>query len=72
MVKPLLAEEVQALAFRGAPESAEWLEAKDAEDLLAASSDQNMTESNKVDAVSKILIVISIIILLSGFISVTI
>jgi superfamily II DNA or RNA helicase len=53
--KPLLAEDVQVVAFRGAPESAEWLDAKDAEELLGASSDQNMTEANKVDAVSKIM-----------------
>ncbi len=53
--KPLLAEDVQVVAFRGAPESAEWLDAKAAEELLGASSDQNMTEANKVDAVSKIM-----------------
>jgi hypothetical protein len=53
--KPLLAEDVQVVAFRGAPENAEWLDAKDAEELLGANSDQNMTEANKVDAVSKIM-----------------
>jgi superfamily II DNA or RNA helicase len=53
--KPLLAEDVKVVAFRGAPDSAEWLDAQAAEELLGASSDQNMTEANKVEAVTKIL-----------------
>lgn len=39
---PLLAEEVRALGFTGAPQEAEWLDAAAAEHLLTAKPDENI------------------------------
>lgn len=38
--KPLLAEDCQLMAFRGAPSSAEWLSSMEAEDLMNAQPDE--------------------------------
>ena len=40
--RPLLAEEVHALAFTGAPQEAQWLDADAAERLLTAKPDENI------------------------------
>jgi len=42
-VRELLAEECLTLAFRGAPASAAWLDAAEAEALLAAEPEGNVT-----------------------------
>ncbi len=42
--KPLLAEDCRVIGFRGAPASAEWLSATDAEALLEAAPDENVPD----------------------------
>jgi superfamily II DNA/RNA helicase len=44
VTKPLLAEDSQLVAFRGAPSAAEWLEQTNAESLLNARPDENVTD----------------------------
>jgi len=53
--KPLLAEECGLLAYRGAPESAEWLSKEEAEKLLQASPDQNVNPDQARDFVQKVI-----------------
>ena len=52
---PLLAEDCQALAFAGAPQSAEWLDAEIAENLLAAEPDANITPEQQTDFIRKVI-----------------
>jgi len=52
---PLLAEDVQLLAFRGAPEMAEWLQPADAEALLKAVPVGNVTPDRAREFVEKVL-----------------
>jgi superfamily II DNA or RNA helicase len=52
---PLLAEDCQALAFAGAPQSAEWLDAETAESLLAAEPDANITPEQQTDFIRKVI-----------------
>ncbi len=40
---PLLAEDVRVLAFRGSPQNAEWLETEEAEELLHAGPEGNVS-----------------------------
>jgi hypothetical protein len=44
VTKPLLAEDSQLVAFRGAPAAAEWLDQSEAESLLNAGPDENVTD----------------------------
>lgn len=53
--KPLLAEDCQVLAFRGAPEIAEWLEAETAEKLLGALPDANISSEQAGEFVGKVI-----------------
>lgn len=53
--RPLLAEDVQVLAFRGAPESAEWLDAETAEKLLSAEPDANIAPEQAGEFVGKVI-----------------
>ena len=43
-VNPLLAEDTQIVGFRGAPSAAEWIPAEEAEDLLLAQPDDNVSD----------------------------
>ena len=52
---PLLAEEVLALAFRGAPEEAQWLEAAEAEALLASEPEANIHPQQAGNFVRKVI-----------------
>ncbi len=52
--KPLLAEDCQVLAFRGSPESAEWLEAGAAEELLGALPDANISSEQAGEFVGRV------------------
>ncbi len=53
--RPLLAEDVQVLAFRGAPESAEWLDTETAEKLLSAEPDANIAPEQAGEFVGKVI-----------------
>lgn len=53
--RPLLAEDVQVLAFRGAPENAEWLDAGTAEALLGAEPDANIAPEQAGEFVGKVI-----------------
>ena len=44
VTKPLLAEDSQLVAFRGAPAAAEWLDQSEAQFLLNAGPDENVTD----------------------------
>jgi len=52
---PLLAEDVQLLAFRGAPEQAEWLQPADAEALLKAVPVGNVRPDRAREFVEKVI-----------------
>jgi superfamily II DNA or RNA helicase len=52
--KPLLAEDCQVLAFRGSPESAEWLEAEEAEKLLSSMPDENIKSEQAGEFIGKV------------------
>jgi hypothetical protein len=52
---PLLAEDIQAYAFNGSPENAEWLESDAVEALLAAEPQGNITREQASDFVRKVL-----------------
>ena len=52
--RPLLAEDCQALAFAGAPQNAEWLEAAAAEQLLQAEAQANISPEQAADFVRKV------------------
>ncbi|MBW2149914.1 MAG: DEAD/DEAH box helicase [Deltaproteobacteria bacterium] len=51
---PLLAEECRVLAFRGAPDKAEWLDETDAETLLFVEPDANISPDLASNAILKI------------------
>jgi len=51
---PLLAEECQFLAFRGAPDNAEWLNETDAETLLFIEPDANISPDLASNAIMRI------------------
>jgi len=51
---PLLAEECRLLAFRGAPDKAEWLDETDAETLLFVEPDANISPDLASNAILKI------------------
>jgi hypothetical protein len=51
---PLLAEECRLLAFRGAPDKAEWLDEKDAETLLFIEPDANISPDLASNAIMRI------------------
>ena len=53
--KPLLAEECGLLAYRGSPDSAEWLSKEEAEKLLQAAPDQNVNPDQARDFVQKVI-----------------
>jgi superfamily II DNA or RNA helicase len=53
--KPLLAEECGLLAYKGAPENAEWLSKEEAEKLLQATPDQNVNPDQARDFVQKVI-----------------
>lgn len=53
--QPLLAEDCRVLAFAGAPENAEWLAEAQAEALLQATPDANITPEQASDFVRKAL-----------------
>jgi ERCC4-related helicase len=53
--KPLLAEDVQVVAFRGSPENAEWLDAKSAESLLSTMPDANIAPEQAGEFISKVI-----------------
>ncbi len=52
---PLLAEDCQLLAFAGAPQNAEWLDAETAEALLAAEPDANIAPEQQTDFIRKVI-----------------
>lgn len=51
----LLAEDSQLVAFAGAPDKAEWLDAEQAEKLQNAEPKQNITPSQAADFVRKVI-----------------
>jgi hypothetical protein len=51
---PLLAEECRLLAFRGAPDKAEWLDERDAETLLLIEPDANISPDLASNAIVRI------------------
>ena len=53
--RPLLAEDLALVGFRGSPDRAEWLESEDVEALLKADADANIDSAQAVKAVSRIL-----------------
>jgi superfamily II DNA or RNA helicase len=53
--RTLLLEEVQTRAFRGAPDSPQWLDPADAESLLAAEPSGNLGRDQAADAVQRVL-----------------
>ncbi|MBE0448017.1 MAG: DEAD/DEAH box helicase [Actinobacteria bacterium] len=53
--KPLLAEDCRLLAFTGAPGSAEWLGAQEAEQLLKLTPDENIQPEQAIQAVNRII-----------------
>ncbi|MFN0083819.1 MAG: helicase-related protein [Blastocatellia bacterium] len=53
--RPLLAEDCLALAFAGAPGSAEWLDAEAAESLLAAEPDANISPEQQAEFLRKVI-----------------
>jgi hypothetical protein len=53
--QPLLAEDCQVLAFAGAPHNAQWLDAAQAEALLHAHPDDNVTPDVAADFLRRIL-----------------
>lgn len=52
---PLLAEDCQVLAFTGSPDKAEWLESEQAEALLEATPDANITADQATGFLQKII-----------------
>src|SRR5207244_2779868 len=52
--QPLLAEDCQVLAFSGAPQNAEWLDADTAESLLAAEPEANITPEQQTEFICKV------------------
>lgn len=52
---PLLAEDCQVIGFRGAPDKAEWLELNQAEALLTAVPDQNVTDDVARNFIQKVI-----------------
>lgn len=53
--QPLLAEDLQVLAFAGAPQNAEWLDGATAEALLAAEPEANITPEQQTDFIGKVI-----------------
>ena len=53
--RPLLAEDCQVVAFSGAPEQAEWLDAKTSEDLLSAKPDANIAPEQATQFLQKVI-----------------
>jgi len=51
--RPLLAEECRLLAFRGAPDKAEWLDETDAEKLLFVEPDANISPDLDSNTISR-------------------
>jgi hypothetical protein len=52
---PLLAEDCQVLAFRGAPDKAEWLGADEGEALLQAPAEGNVSPDRARDFLQRVL-----------------
>ncbi len=52
---PLLAEEVLPMAFTGAPQEAQWLDAESAEDLIKASPDDNIHPQQAAQFIQKVI-----------------
>jgi len=52
--RPLLAEDCRLLAFTGSPQSAAWLDEAQAEALLAAQPDGNITPEQATDFVTRV------------------
>ena len=52
--RTLLAEECRLLAFTGAPDAAEWLDAEVAESLIAATPDANVAEEQARDFITRV------------------
>jgi superfamily II DNA or RNA helicase len=52
---PLLAEDCQVLAFTGSPEKAEWLEPEQAEELLTATPDGNISADQATTFLQKVI-----------------
>lgn len=52
--KPLLAEDSQLIGFTGAPSAAEWLSGEEAESLLLASPDENVTDDVARNFIQKV------------------
>jgi len=53
--KPLLAEDCRLLAFTGSPQNAAWLEEAEAEKLLSAQPDANITADQASDFVQRVI-----------------
>ncbi len=53
--EPLLAEDLQVLAFSGSPQNAEWLDASAAEELLQAQPDANVQPDQAINFLQKII-----------------
>jgi len=53
--KPLLAEDCRLLAFTGSPQNAVWLDDLDAEKLLAAQPDGNITTEQAAEFIGKVI-----------------
>ncbi|MEW4565783.1 helicase-related protein [Bremerella sp. JC770] len=54
-VTPLLAEDTQILGFRGTPSTAEWLTREEAESLLLATPDENVTDDIARNFIQKVI-----------------
>jgi hypothetical protein len=54
VTRPLLAEDCQVAAFAGAPASARWLDAAEAEALLAATPDANVPADIAGDVLGRV------------------
>jgi hypothetical protein len=52
---PLLAEDSQIIGFRGPPETAEWISGEEAESLLAATPDENVTDDVARNFIQKVI-----------------
>lgn len=51
---PLLAEDLQVLAFAGSPQNAEWLDSSESESLLSAESDSNITPEQQTEFIRRV------------------
>ncbi|MAG93374.1 MAG: ATP-dependent helicase [Planctomycetaceae bacterium] len=54
-ISPLLAEDTQLVGFRSAPSTAEWLSREEAESLLLAAPDENVTDDVSRNFIQKVI-----------------